>query len=127
MGFHRFGPILMGLIVQGDSSCQHFASATPWSPLTSLMVALPTTLALWIGLPTLVLAGWFPGGPWNGLYAALDAAFATLAGGVALAARLPGATVACSAPPVLVAVLWPALFCHGRWWPAAASSSGSGL
>ena len=119
----------------------HFASATPWSPLTSLLVALPTTLALWLGLPALLLGGWFPGGPWNGLYAALDASLAALAGGVGLAARLPGATMACSAPPVLVALVWPAVFLRARWWPALArggllvalglwwwgSSSGSGL
>ena len=119
----------------------HFASATPWSPLTSLMVALPTTLALWLGLPTLLLGGLIPGGPWQGLYAALDASLVTLARGVELAARLPGATVPCSAPPVLAALLWPMLFLRVTWWPWWArggllallagwwwtSSSGSGL
>jgi len=98
----------------------HFASATPWSPLTSLLVALPTTIALWLGLPTLILGGLVPDGPWGGLYAALEGALDALAGGVAFAARLPAATVACGAPPVLVAVLWPLVFVRAPWWPAAA-------
>lgn len=101
----------------------HFGSATPWSPLTSLLVALPTTIALWLGLPTLLLGGLFPDGPWGGLYAALEGALDALAGGVGFAARLPGATVACSSPPVLVALLWPTVFVSARWWPAWARAA----
>jgi len=92
-------------------------------------------------LATLLLGGLIPGGPWQGLYAALDASLVTLARGVELAARLPGATVPCSAPPVLAALLWPMLFLRVTWWPWWArggllallagwwwtSSSGSGL
>jgi hypothetical protein len=75
-----------------------------------VVAAVPCTLALWLGLPTLVLAGLWPGGPWAGLYAATEGCLDLLARCAELAAALPGATLASGAPPLPVLLAWPLLF-----------------
>jgi ComEC/Rec2-related protein len=87
-----------------------FGSATPWGALATVVAAVPCTLALWLGLPALVLAGLWPGGPWAGLYAATEGCLDLLARCAELAAALPGATLASGAPPLPVLLAWPLLF-----------------
>jgi competence protein ComEC len=88
----------------------YFGSATPWSPLTTLLATPPTTAALWLGLPVIALGGVFPHGPWEGLYAALEASLDALAGTVRFGATLPGATLSTGAMPTWMPVAWPLLF-----------------
>ncbi|MBA2479789.1 MAG: ComEC/Rec2 family competence protein [Planctomycetes bacterium] len=88
----------------------HFHTATPWSPITTLAATPPTTVALWLGLPCVALAGAFPNGPWEGLYAALEWNLEALAAIVRWAASWPGASMAVSAPGPATLLLWPLLF-----------------
>lgn len=87
-----------------------FGTANPWSPLTTLAATPPTTVALWLGLPLMVLAGRWPDGPWDGLYAGVEGALDLLAGVVRWSAELPGATLSVDAPPWWVLLMWPLLF-----------------
>jgi competence protein ComEC len=106
----------------------HFGVINPWSPLATLAATPPTTGALWIGLPCLVVAGLFPGGPWEGLYAGLDANLAALAAVAEAAARLPGATTVVVPPSPLLLCAWPLLFLplrHG--WDAVIRLIATGL
>lgn len=88
----------------------YFGSATPWSPLTTLLATPPTTAALWLGLPVVVLGGACPSGPWEGLYAALEWSLDLLAWTVRFGASLSGATLATGAMPAWMPVAWPLLF-----------------
>jgi ComEC/Rec2-related protein len=45
-----------------------FGTLAPLSLLTGLLAEPLTTIALWLGLPLLVLGGVWPDGPWEGLY-----------------------------------------------------------
>jgi len=93
--------------------------ANPWSPLVTLVASPPCTLVLWLGLPCLVLAGVFPDGPWEGLYAALEWNLAALAWVAERSAALPGASMAASAPGPWTLLLWPLVFAGPatwRWW-----------
>lgn len=87
----------------------HFGTVAPWSWLSSLLAGIPATLALWLGLPLLLLAGCWPAGPWEGLYRAVDTALAALAECASWsAAVLPQQAVAPPSPWLLLA--WPLLF-----------------
>ncbi len=86
-----------------------FGNVSWWSPITTLLVAPPTTVALWTGLPLLGLAGAWPDGPWEGLYMVLESALHALVVGVNLADHLPGRT-AMPFPPPAVILLWPLIF-----------------
>lgn len=88
----------------------HFGTANPWGALVTLVATPPTALALWLGLPLMALDGLWPGGPWAGLYAGLDASLAALAATAEWAARLPGATLASGPPSPLMLCAWPLLF-----------------
>ena len=88
----------------------HFGTANPWSPFTTLLAGPPSTLALWLGLPCLVLGGWFPGGPWEGLYRALEWCLDALVAVVDWGASLPGATLHPGPPSLTTLLLWPLLF-----------------
>lgn len=93
-----------------------FATCAPWTPLTTLIATVPTTLALWLGLPLVGLAGLWPGGPWEPLYRLVELNLAAMASSVGWAASLPGATVAAT-PPVAAVLVWPLVFVPGpRWW-----------
>jgi ComEC/Rec2-related protein len=93
-----------------------FTTCAPWTPLTTLVATVPTTFALWLGLPLVGLAGLWPGGPWEPLYRLVEANLAAMAGTVTWAASLPGATVA-ARPPVAAVLVWPLIFVPGpRWW-----------
>lgn len=98
----------------------HFPAWSPWSPLTTLVAAPPTTAALWLGLPLLALAGWWPAGPWEGLYRALEWSLEALVAAVRWAAELPGASLAAAMPPWWAVLLWPLLLIPGGGWPWAA-------
>ncbi|MFM2089850.1 MAG: hypothetical protein RLZZ127_339, partial [Planctomycetota bacterium] len=87
-----------------------FGTATPWGALATVVAAVPCTLALWLGLPTLVVSGLWPDGPWAGLYAATEGCLDLLARCADVAAALPGATIASGAPPLPVLFAWPLLF-----------------
>jgi hypothetical protein len=87
-----------------------FGTANPWSPLTTLAATPPTTLALWAGLPYIVLDGLWPTGPWDGLVVIIDASLALLVTIVNWSATLPGAQLACGFPSALTMVFWPILF-----------------
>jgi ComEC/Rec2-related protein len=93
-----------------------FGSVTPWSPLTTVLVTPPTTVALWTGLPLLGLAGVWPDGPWEGLYLIVEWSLAALVWTVELADRLPG-QIAVAPAPALVVLLWPLAFipCERAW------------
>jgi ComEC/Rec2-related protein len=88
----------------------HYGAANLWSPLTSLIVSPPTTLALWLGLPCLFLSGLWPNGPWQGLYHALGWTLDAVVGTVSLSAMLPGASLPVPYPSPLVLLVWPLLF-----------------
>lgn len=88
----------------------YFGAFHPWSPATTLIASPPTAAALWLGLPTLVLGGCWPAGPWEGLYTALEASLSTLVTVVRLAADLPGTQLAWGVPPWWVMGAWPLLF-----------------
>lgn len=88
----------------------HFGTANPWGAAVTLVATPPTAFALWLGLPLMTLDGLWPGGPWAGLYAGLDASLAALAATAEWAARLPAATVASGAPSPLMMCAWPLLF-----------------
>jgi competence protein ComEC len=93
-----------------------FGTCALWTPLTTLVATVPTTLALWLGLPLVGLAGLWPGGPWEPLYRLLEANLAAMAASVAWAAGLPGATQP-AVPPVAAVLVWPLVFVPGpRWW-----------
>jgi predicted membrane metal-binding protein len=94
-----------------------FGTANPWSPLTTLLATPPTTLALWAGLPYVVLDGLWPSGPWHGLVVIIDASLATLVFIVNWSAALPGAQLACGYPSAAVVIAWPLLFVrlHDLW------------
>lgn len=87
-----------------------FGTANPWSPLTTLGATPPTAAALWLGLPLMVLAGCWPGGPWDGLYAGVEGSLDLLADVVRWSAELPGATLHVTSPGWLVLMAWPLLF-----------------
>jgi ComEC/Rec2-related protein len=87
-----------------------FQVAYPWSALTTIAISVPSTLALWLGLPLMGLAGMWPGGPWDGLYLLLEGCLDLLARMVAGSGRLPGGMVACGVPSVWCVLLWPLLF-----------------
>ncbi len=87
-----------------------FGTANPWSPLTTLAATPPTTLALWAGLPYIVLDGLWPNGPWDGLVVIVDASLATLVTIVNWSATLPGAQLVCGYPGALTMISWPILF-----------------
>jgi hypothetical protein len=88
----------------------HFGTANPWGALATLVATPPTAVALWLGLPLMACDGLWPGGPWAGLYAGLDASLAALAAIAEWAAQLPGATLASGAPSPLLLCAWPLLF-----------------
>lgn len=87
-----------------------FGSANPWSPLTTLLATPPTTAALWLGLPLMGLAGIWPHGPWDGLYAGLECSLESLASTVRWSAHLPGATLTIGAPHWWILLSWPLFF-----------------
>ena len=87
-----------------------FQVAYPWSAATAVAAAAPSTAALWLGLPLMALAGMWPGGPWEGLYAALEGCLAAMGQVVAWAGNLPGGMIACGVPSVWCVMLWPLLF-----------------
>jgi ComEC/Rec2-related protein len=88
----------------------HFGTGNPWSPFTTLLAGPPSTCALWLGLPCLVLGGWFPGGPWEGLYRALEWCLDALVAVVDWGAAIPGATLHPGPPSMTTLLLWPLLF-----------------
>jgi competence protein ComEC len=91
----------------------HLGQVAPWSWLTSLAAGVPATIALWAGLPLLVLAGVWPGGPWEGLYRITERSLDALAGSAAWGAQhLPQQLAA--APSALALCLWPLLFIRLR-------------
>lgn len=92
----------------------HFPAWSPWSPLTTLVASPPTTVALWLGLPLLVLAGTWADGPWEGLYRLLEWSLDLLVATVRWAAELPGASLPAALPPWWALLLWPLLFVPGR-------------
>lgn len=91
----------------------HFGQLAAWSWITSLPAGVPATVALWAGLPLMLCAGCWPGGPWEGLYRLvewnLDALSACAAWG---AQHLPQQLAA--APPPAVLCAWPLLFIRLR-------------
>jgi ComEC/Rec2-related protein len=87
-----------------------FGTCNPWSPLTTLLATPPTTLALWAGLPYLVLHGLWPNGPWDGFVVLIDASLSALVYVVQLSAQLPGAQLTCGFPHALTMCAWPLLF-----------------
>lgn len=88
----------------------HYGAANLWSPLSSLLVSPPTTLALWLGLPFLFLAGLWQNGPWQGLYSALGWSLDAVIATVFISARLPGASLPVPPPSPVLLLAWPALF-----------------
>lgn len=91
----------------------HFGQVAPWSWLTSIPAGVPATLALWAGLPLLLCAGWWPDGPWEGLYRLVEWNLDALAACAAWAAQhLPQQAAAPPSPAVLCA--WPLLFLRLR-------------
>ncbi len=83
-----------------------------WGPVATLLAAPPSTVALWLGLPLVLLAGLWPNGPWEGLYRLLEWSLDALIRAVELAAILPGQT-AMTVPPTPVLLLWPLIFLPG--------------
>ena len=100
-----------------------FGNVSLYSPVTTLLVSPPTTVALWTGLPLLGLAGAWPDGPWEGLYLVLEGALHALVLAVTAADWLPGrSTVSFPSPGVIL--LWPLIFVpceppHHEGWPTA--------
>lgn len=88
----------------------HFGEAQPWSPLASVVVAIPLSLALITGLVYLVASSLWLAGPWAGLALVVDGALGLLASGAELMAALPGSLARVGLPPPWLLVLWPALF-----------------
>ncbi len=88
----------------------HLGTANPWSPFTTLLATPPTTVALWTGLPCVVLGGLWPDGPWSGLYGVIDASLASLVWVVAWSAALPAAMATVGPPAALTLLAWPLLF-----------------
>jgi competence protein ComEC len=88
----------------------HYGTANPWSPIASLIVAVPSTLALWLGLPCVALSAGFPDGPWHGWYAAWDMSLRALVAGVDACAALPGAVLDVPRPGPWCLALWPLAF-----------------
>ena len=86
-----------------------FGNVSAYSPLTTLLVSPPTTVALWTGLPLLGLAGAWPDGPWEGLYLVLESSLRALVWAVTVADWLPGRS-AVSFPSPGVILLWPLIF-----------------
>ena len=100
-----------------------FGNVSLYSPVTTLLVSPPTTVALWTGLPLLGLAGAWPDGPWEGLYLVLEGALHALVLAVTAADWLPGRSTV-SFPPPGVILLWPLIFVpceppHHEGWPTA--------
>ncbi len=87
-----------------------FQVVQPWGPLATLFATPPSTVALWVGLPLIVLAGCWPDGPWEGLYRLLEGNLAALARVAEWAATWPGATIAVEPTPALALLAWPLLF-----------------
>lgn len=91
----------------------HFGRIAPWAWLTSIAAGLPATVALWAGLPLLVLAGVWADGPWEGLYRltewSLEALHRVAAWG---ALHLPQQEAA--PPAAALLCLWPLLFLRLR-------------
>ncbi len=108
----------------------HFATLNPWSAPATLAATPSATAALWLGLPTLVLGGIWPDGPWAGLYYALERDLAALAVTAGACARLPGAALIVPRPPPWLMVAWPLLFAVPtlvrQRWSAAGSHTTSG-
>ncbi len=88
----------------------HIGTASPWSPFTTLLATPPTTVALWTGLPCVVLSSIWPDGPWAGLYVVIDASLAALVSVVSWGATLPGTMSYVNAPTPLTLLAWPLLF-----------------
>lgn len=91
----------------------HFGQVAPWAWLTSLAAGVPATVALWAGLPLIVLAGCWAGGPWEGLYRITEWSLDALAASAAWGAQhLP--QQAAAAPSALLICAWPLLFVRLR-------------
>ena len=88
----------------------HIGTANPWSPFTTLLATPPTTVALWTGLPCMVLSSLWPDGPWAGLYVVIDASLAALVTVVSWGATLPAAMPYVGSPTPLTLLAWPLLF-----------------
>ena len=86
-----------------------FGAISPWSAVTTLLAAPPSTLALWTGLPLITLAGIWPAGPWEGLYLVVEGCLTAFVGAVQLADLLPG-RIPWPLAPWWVLALWPLLF-----------------
>jgi ComEC/Rec2-related protein len=87
-----------------------FEKANPWAAISTLAATPPATAALWLGLPLMGLAGTWPDGPWDGLYAGLEGSLDALATTVRWSAELPGAVLVVDAPRWWTVLLWPLLF-----------------
>lgn len=91
----------------------HFGQLAPWSWITSIPAGVPATLALWAGLPLLLLAGCWPVGPWEGLYRLVEWNLQALSACAAWGAQHLPQQIA-QAPPPAVLCAWPLLFIRLR-------------
>jgi ComEC/Rec2-related protein len=87
-----------------------FGTVNPWSPLTTLLATPPTTVALWTGLPCLILTSAWPNGPWDGLYIVIDASLSALVVVAEWSASLPAAMPTVGPPSPWTLLGWPLLF-----------------
>jgi competence protein ComEC len=88
-----------------------------WGPVATLLATPPATVALWLGLPLIVLAGVWPTGPWEGFYRLVEFGLDALARIAHWSATWPGAVVEVGQPPAVALLLWPLLFLplEGPW------------
>jgi ComEC/Rec2-related protein len=87
----------------------HFHQATPWGILATMVVSIPITLALGLGLVFICLSGLWPTGPWEGLGLLFQWAMDLSVRLAELAAALPYTCIRIAPPSPIILLIWPLL------------------
>lgn len=92
----------------------HLGTGNPWSVCATLLATPLLMLILFSGLPWLLLAGWWPAGPWGGLAWLCECGLQMLCTLATWISGWPGASLQLPAPAWWIWPLWIALLLGPR-------------